>query len=274
MKKNQIIYFTSFLSLIPFGCSSPQQPEGSEQKSITSTAEAIPLTAPVEFAEDLNQVVEDPGVIIDQKKKDSKKENENAQADKAKDAGVAAEDSKKSDDLKKVTKADQDSEKDQEKDSSSVNRKIASTKSHTIIYTVKSGDTLMKVSFNVFGDLTRWREVYDANKKLVKNPNVLTEGTKLKIKVFNVVAVKHNGEAYPIKRGDTLGKISKWIYGTISHWRDLWNNNRELIHNPNKIYAGFKLYYLKNKLAKEVSPSPDLIVASEKLSAEAKLEEK
>ena len=130
----------------------------------------------------------------------------------------------------------------------------------------------LKISFNVFGDLTRWKEILDTNQSLVTNPNVLTRGTKLKIKVFNTVVVKTNGEPYPIKKGDTLGKISTWVYGNIARWKELWNNNRELIHNPNKIYAGFKLYYIKDKLAKESVPAR--AVASEKTIEQPKLEGK
>ena len=120
----------------------------------------------------------------------------------------------------------------------------------------------MKVSFNVFGALTRWREIFELNKATVTNPNLLTKGSKLKIKVFNVVAVKRNGDPYAIKRGDTLGKISNWVYGTFTRWKDLWNNNRELIHDPNKIYAGFKLYYIKDKPLAQ-TPEPERSVAEE-----------
>ena len=143
------------------------------------------------------------------------------------------------------------------KDSSSngamVGRGPASADGAQIIdYRVKEGDTLMKIAFEVFGDLTRWREIHDLNKEVVSDPNVLTKGTRLRIKVFGVRTVSRNGEAYLIKRGDTLHKISQWVYGTFTQWKKLWDNNRELIRDPNRIFAGFKLYFVREQDPKRV----------------------
>ncbi len=125
-----------------------------------------------------------------------------------------------------------------------------------IDYRVKEGDTLMKIAFEVFGDLTRWREILELNKEVINDPNVLTKGSRLRIKVFGVRTVSRNGEAYLIKRGDTLQKISQWVYGTINKWKKLWDNNRELIQDPNKIFAGFKLYFVREQDPKRV-PAAD-----------------
>lgn len=54
------------------------------------------------------------------------------------------------------------------------------------------------------------------------------------------------GNPYLIRTGDTLGGISKQVYATVKKWKLLWDNNRPLIKDPNKIYAGFTLYYLEN----------------------------
>jgi nucleoid-associated protein YgaU len=121
-----------------------------------------------------------------------------------------------------------------------------------IDYRVKEGDTLMKIAFEIFGDLTRWREILELNKEVINDPNILTKGTRLRIKVFGVRTVSRNGEAYLIKRGDTLQKISHWVYGTINKWKKLWDNNRELIQDPNKIFAGFKLYFVREQDPKRV----------------------
>ena len=47
--------------------------------------------------------------------------------------------------------------------------------------------------------------------------------------------------AYIVVRGDTLGKISNRIYGTVRKWRELANNSG--IENPSKIYPGDVVYY-------------------------------
>jgi nucleoid-associated protein YgaU len=110
-------------------------------------------------------------------------------------------------------------------------------------YSVKRGDTLMKIAFENYGDLYRWREIYEANRAAIADPNNVPPGTQLSLSGAGMVQVERNGEQYLIHRGETLGIISKNVYGTPRKWKKLWENNRELIKDPNKIYAGFYLYY-------------------------------
>ena len=111
-------------------------------------------------------------------------------------------------------------------------------------YTVQTGDTLMKVAFENYGDLFKWRSIYDANRDKVKDPNHVPPGTVLTLDTSAMpVTVAHNGEHYLIKGGDTLGTISDDVYGSKSKWKKIWENNKELIHDPNRIFAGFTLYY-------------------------------
>ena len=49
----------------------------------------------------------------------------------------------------------------------------------TRTYTVKSGDTLYKISIKYYGSGTKWRKIADANK--IKDPKKLRVGQKLKI---------------------------------------------------------------------------------------------
>ena len=55
------------------------------------------------------------------------------------------------------------------------------------------------------------------------------------------------GNPWVIRGGDTLGIISQEVYSTNSKWRDIYNNNRQLIKDPNLIFAGFTLYYLSDR---------------------------
>lgn len=58
-----------------------------------------------------------------------------------------------------------------------------------------------------------------------------------------------------IRTGETLGTISNTVYQTPKKWKDIWENNKPLIKNPNVIYAGFTLYYKSNSgLANYVQP--------------------
>jgi len=110
-------------------------------------------------------------------------------------------------------------------------------------YVVKRGDTLMKIAFENYGDLYRWREIYEANRDRIQDPNHVPPGTELVLNGAGMVQIDRNGEQYLIRRGDTLGSISHTVYGTTRKWKKLWENNRQLIKDPNKIYAGFYLYY-------------------------------
>jgi len=48
-------------------------------------------------------------------------------------------------------------------------------------YVVKAGDSLSKIAKELLGDANRWKEIYEANKDVIKDPNVLTAGQKLVI---------------------------------------------------------------------------------------------
>ncbi len=111
-------------------------------------------------------------------------------------------------------------------------------------YTVQEGDTLMKIAFETMGDLYRWREIYELNKGQISDPNKISKGMVLKLSKSGASSVEKNGEKYLIKEGDTLGTISTAVYGTKSRWKELWENNKQLIHDPNRIFAGFYLYYM------------------------------
>lgn len=111
-------------------------------------------------------------------------------------------------------------------------------------YQVNSGDTLMKIAFEHYGDVTKWHTLYEMNKDILKQYNTIYPGMILKLGKEEFVVVERNGKPYLIRRNDTLMRISNVLYGTVTEWKRLWENNRQLIHNPNKIYAGFKLYYL------------------------------
>ncbi len=46
---------------------------------------------------------------------------------------------------------------------------------------------------------------------------------------------------YTVEKGDTLEKISRKFYGTTRRWRRIYEANREVLRNPNRVYPGQKL---------------------------------
>ena len=45
-------------------------------------------------------------------------------------------------------------------------------------------------------------------------------------------------ESYTVGKNDTLQKISKKFYGTTKKWMKIYEANKDVLHSPNKLYAG------------------------------------
>jgi nucleoid-associated protein YgaU len=111
-------------------------------------------------------------------------------------------------------------------------------------YVVATGDTLMKIAFKRYGDVFQWKKIANDNADKLKNPNVLPVGMKIKVEPSTFAETTADGERYLIKQGDTLGSISGSVYGTPRKWKKIWENNKELIKNPNRIFSGFYISYI------------------------------
>jgi nucleoid-associated protein YgaU len=106
-------------------------------------------------------------------------------------------------------------------------------------YTVAKNETLMMISFKIYGDYSMWRKISALNGGVTQ----AREGTVLKYeKPVEMFSWAPDGNKYLIKVGDTLGVISSTTYGTVKFWKDIWNNNKPLIKDPNRIYAGFTIF--------------------------------
>lgn len=116
-------------------------------------------------------------------------------------------------------------------------------------YTVQKGETLMQIAFKLYGDLSKWKSLKELNQSNLSG-GTLKRGSKIKYYVPETpFAWNPQGTPYLIKSGETLGTISNTVYQTPKKWKKIWENNRPLIKNPDRIYAGFTLYYLNDGLA-------------------------
>ncbi|HEX4959673.1 MAG TPA: LysM peptidoglycan-binding domain-containing protein [Thermoanaerobaculia bacterium] len=48
-------------------------------------------------------------------------------------------------------------------------------------YTIASGDSLSKIAKHFYGDASRWREIFDANSDVIKDPDMIYPGQTIKI---------------------------------------------------------------------------------------------
>lgn len=110
-------------------------------------------------------------------------------------------------------------------------------------YVVQKNETLMMIAFKLYGDYSKWRRLAKMNKKHIKNGIVMAGRTIRYRKPSLEFNWQPQGNPYLIKTGDTLGKISNDVYGSQKKWRSIWDNNRPMIKDPNRIFAGFTIYY-------------------------------
>lgn len=108
------------------------------------------------------------------------------------------------------------------------------------IYEVQKGETLMWIAFKLYGDYRKWKDLRAANEDVVADG--IQPGDKIK---YSPTEFAWNPKGLPhlIKSGETLGTISNDKYGTDKKWKRIWDNNKEMIRDPNLIFAGFTLYY-------------------------------
>jgi nucleoid-associated protein YgaU len=48
-------------------------------------------------------------------------------------------------------------------------------------YTVSKGDTLSKIAKQFYGDANKWRRIFEANRDVIKNPDLIHPGQVLKV---------------------------------------------------------------------------------------------
>lgn len=51
----------------------------------------------------------------------------------------------------------------------------------TRVYVVQGGDSLSKIAKKFYGDANSWKRIFDANTDVVKNPDLIQPGWKLRI---------------------------------------------------------------------------------------------
>ena len=128
--------------------------------------------------------------------------------------------------------------------------KASSGTTETITYTVMPGDTLGKIAAKYFGNANMWRKIYADNGDVIKNPDKIRVGQKLRIILEVQAAGKEetsnagsvSNANYVVQAGDTLWKIAKKAYGQGYYWKKVYEANQKVISNPGSIRVGQNLY--------------------------------
>lgn len=115
----------------------------------------------------------------------------------------------------------------------------------TKTYKVEKGDTLMLISFKLYGNYLLWKKIARLNPGIKLDKGIVTVGQELKYyPPLTPFVWEPQGNPYLIQIADTLSRISKKVYQDYSKWKLIWDNNKPLIRDPNLIFAGMTLYYL------------------------------
>jgi len=114
-----------------------------------------------------------------------------------------------------------------------------------ILYKTKGNETLMLIAFELYSDFKKWKQIARDNKDVLKQSHKITPGIALKIRTPLKPRIYPKGLPYIIKQKDTLGKISRNVYGKNIYWKSIYQNNKDQIKNPHLIFAGFTLFYQK-----------------------------
>ncbi len=65
-------------------------------------------------------------------------------------------------------------------------------------YVVKAGDSLSKIAKELLGDADRWKELYEANKAAIKNPDNIQPGLELDVPGEEAPSAERKGVIKPI----------------------------------------------------------------------------
>ena len=125
-----------------------------------------------------------------------------------------------------------------------------------VIHIVRSNENLVALAKKYYGDETKWRVIFDANRHKLANPNVLYVGLKLQIPNQDVLAEMAGGKVgekqytkisgnkkretrtYTIRRGDTLHSIAAKLYNDGSKWWEIYEANVDTIEDKNVLIIG------------------------------------
>jgi nucleoid-associated protein YgaU len=131
-------------------------------------------------------------------------------------------------------------------------------------YTVGTDDTLIGIARRMYGDGTLWPVLWEANRSVLSNPDVIQPGRRLVVPAAPA-APQGAGQPYTIGPNDTLISIARRVYGDGALWPVLWEANRSVVPDPNTIQPGRRLVVPSASAARDGAAQPYTINANDTL---------
>lgn len=132
-----------------------------------------------------------------------------------------------------------------------------------IVHYVGKEETLSDISRKYYGSAGAWKDIYEANRSVIPNPNLVRPGVRLVIPPkpgtpsANVAASagsNNTGTAiritaerpapapamktYTVKSGDTLSDIADRFTGSAANWKKVYAANKDRIKDPDRLSEG------------------------------------
>jgi len=137
-------------------------------------------------------------------------------------------------------------------------------------YTVEKNDSFWSIAKKVYGDGSKWKKIYEANRDICPRPDDVKPGLKLTIPeekeniVGNISSSGNGGDNnsspstavaldpdasnepvpgkyYIVQKNDVLSTIAKKAYGKASLWRKILEANKEILTDEWSVRAGMKI---------------------------------
>ncbi len=100
-------------------------------------------------------------------------------------------------------------------------------------YTVRRGDYLWKIAAmrEHYSDPMKWMRIFSVNRDQIRDPDLIYPEQRFTIPLD----IDWNTQ-YLVKPGDFLYGIAEALYNDPFQWRRLYEENRQVISNPNLVY--------------------------------------
>lgn len=127
------------------------------------------------------------------------------------------------------------------------------------IYVIRPGDTLSNIAARELGTASLADNIFLSNRDVILDPDHLMVGMKIKLPAQEGVAgygdlspgtdssstprrpTQGLGRVHRVARGDTMSSIALQYYGSSSAWRFLYEANKSVVPDPNRLSVGTEL---------------------------------